>query len=79
MGLFLTEVAHFANCARWPCPRVRGNDGQARLLAMLQGFVANQGDGWTYSLEMFVGTRAIPHHPAGDLLPPQLRMRPTSR
>src|SRR5258708_26762355 len=72
MGLFLTEVAHFANCA--PLAGVLeyvGNDGQTRLLAMLQGFVANQGDGWTYSLDY------LPRHleqyrttPAGALLPP---------
>jgi maltose alpha-D-glucosyltransferase/alpha-amylase len=28
-----------------------GGDGQVRLLAMLQAYVANQGDGWTNSLE----------------------------
>src|SRR5580692_11323994 len=52
MGLYLTEVAHFANCA--PLAGVLeyiANDGQTRLLAMLQAYVANQGDGWTYSLE----------------------------
>ncbi len=52
MGLYLTEVVHFANCA--PLAGVLeyvANDGQARLLAMLQAYVANQGDGWTYSLE----------------------------
>ena len=27
------------------------NDGEAPALALLQGYVANQGDGWTYSLE----------------------------
>ena len=52
MGLYLTEVVHFANCA--PLAGVLeyvANDGQTRLLAMLQAYVANQGDGWTYSLE----------------------------
>ncbi|HEX3848752.1 MAG TPA: maltose alpha-D-glucosyltransferase, partial [Steroidobacteraceae bacterium] len=52
MGRYLTDVAHFPNCA--PLAGVLehvGNDGQNRLLAMLQGYVANQGDGWTQSLE----------------------------
>jgi maltose alpha-D-glucosyltransferase/alpha-amylase len=72
MGRFLTEVAHFANCA--PLAGVLeyvGNDGQTRLLAMLQGFVANQGDGWTYSLD-YVRRHLEQYRttPAGDLLPP---------
>jgi maltose alpha-D-glucosyltransferase/alpha-amylase len=29
----------------------RDKDGEPRLLALLQAYVANQGDGWTYSLE----------------------------
>jgi maltose alpha-D-glucosyltransferase / alpha-amylase len=52
MGLHLTEVVHYRNCA--PLAGVveyAGNDGQTKLLAMLQAYVANQGDGWTYSLE----------------------------
>jgi maltose alpha-D-glucosyltransferase / alpha-amylase len=52
MGLYLTEVAHFQNCA--PVAGVleySGNDGQNKLLAMLQGYIPNQGDGWIYSLE----------------------------
>jgi len=72
MGLYLTEVAHFANCA--PLAGVLeyvGNDGQTSLLAMLQGFVANQGDGWTYSLD-YVRRHLEQYRttPAGDLLPP---------
>jgi maltose alpha-D-glucosyltransferase/alpha-amylase len=52
MGIYLTDVVRFPNCA--PLAGVLehiGNDGQNRLLAMLQGYVANQGDGWTNSLE----------------------------
>ena len=44
-----------------------GNDGETRLLAMLQGYVANQGDGWTHSLEYL--QRHLEQHrttPAGD-------------
>jgi maltose alpha-D-glucosyltransferase/alpha-amylase len=71
MGLYLTEVAHFANCA--PLAGVLeyiGNDGQTRLLAMLQGYVANQGDGWTYSLE-YVRRHLEQYRttPAGDPIP----------
>ncbi|HXP64055.1 MAG TPA: maltose alpha-D-glucosyltransferase [Steroidobacteraceae bacterium] len=72
MGLYLTEVAHFANCA--PLAGVLeyiGNDGQNRLLCMLQAYVANQGDGWTYSLE-YVRRHLEQYRttPAGDALPP---------
>ena len=52
MGLYLTEVVHFPNCA--PLAGVleySGNDGQKKLLAMLQAYIPNQGDGWLYSLE----------------------------
>ena len=52
MGAYLTEVAQYPNCA--PLAGVLeylANDGKVRLLAMLQGYVANQGDGWTHSLE----------------------------
>src|SRR5579859_7966687 len=71
MGLYLTEVAHFANCA--PLAGMLeyvGSDGQSRLLAMLQGYVANQGDGWTYSLD-YVRRHLEQHRttPAGDALP----------
>ena len=72
MGLYLTEVVHFANCA--PLAGVLeyvSNDGQTRLLAMLQAYIANQGDGWTYSLEYL--RRHLEQYrttPASDVLPP---------
>jgi len=71
MGLYLTEAVHYPNCAA-----VAGvleyiaNDGQNRLLAMLQAYVANQGDGWTYSLDYL--RRHLEQYrttPAGDALP----------
>jgi len=71
MGMYLTEVVRYANCA--PLAGVLeyvGNDGQTKLLAMLQAYVANQGDGWTYSLEYL--RRHLEVHrtaPAGDALP----------
>ena len=71
MGRFLTEVAKFPNCA--PLAGILeyvGNDSQTKLLAMLQAYVANQGDGWTYSLEYL--RRHLEEHrtaPASDALP----------
>jgi maltose alpha-D-glucosyltransferase/alpha-amylase len=71
MGLYLTEVAHYANCAPLAGSlEYIANDGQTRLLAMLQAYVANQGDGWTYSLEYL--RRHLEQYrttPASDALP----------
>jgi maltose alpha-D-glucosyltransferase/alpha-amylase len=71
MGRYLTEVAHYPNCAplAGQLEYVRA-DGESTLLAVLQGYVANQGDGWTYSLEYL--RRHLEQHrtaPAGDALP----------
>jgi maltose alpha-D-glucosyltransferase / alpha-amylase len=52
MGLYLTDVVHYANSA--PLAGVleyRDKDGEPKLLGLLQAYVANQGDGWGYSLE----------------------------
>jgi maltose alpha-D-glucosyltransferase/alpha-amylase len=71
MGLYLTDVVHYANCA--PLAGVleyRDKEGEPRLLAMLQAYIANQGDGWTYSLEYL--RRHLEEHrtaPATDALP----------
>jgi maltose alpha-D-glucosyltransferase/alpha-amylase len=71
MGLYLTEVVRYANCA--PLAGMLeyvGNDGQTRLLALLQAYIANQGDGWTYALEYL--RRHLEVHrtaPASDALP----------
>ena len=52
MGLYLTDAVHFANCAPLAGTlQYRDKEGEPTLLAMLQGYVANQGDGWTWSLE----------------------------
>jgi maltose alpha-D-glucosyltransferase/alpha-amylase len=71
MGRYLTEVAHYANCAPLAGSlEYIANDGQTRLLAMLQAYVANQGDGWNYSLEYM--RRHLEQYrttPAGDALP----------
>jgi maltose alpha-D-glucosyltransferase/alpha-amylase len=52
MGTFLTEVAHFPNCARLAgVIEYTGADAEMRPLGLLQAYVANQGDGWNYVLE----------------------------
>ncbi|HEX4152617.1 MAG TPA: putative maltokinase, partial [Steroidobacteraceae bacterium] len=52
MGLYLTDAVHYANCAPLAgALEYRDKEGEPRLLAMLQAYVANQGDGWTWSLE----------------------------
>src|SRR5271156_6141607 len=71
MGLFLTDVVHYAHCAAVAgVLEYRDKDGAPRLLAMLQKYVANQGDGWTYALEYL--RRYLEVHrttPATDALP----------
>ncbi len=71
MGLYLTEVARYPNCAPLAgALEYIANDGETQLLAMLQGYVANQGDGWTYSLEYL--QRHLEQYrttPAGDAVP----------
>jgi maltose alpha-D-glucosyltransferase/alpha-amylase len=71
MGRYLTEVAHYPNCAPLAgALEYISNDGEARLLALLQGYIANQGDGWTHSLE-YVQRHLEQHRtaPAGDAVP----------
>ena len=56
VGRFLTEAAHYPNT-----PQVEGGlvvemaedgeDGGQLALAILQGYVPNQGDGWSYTLD----------------------------
>ncbi|MGE5469523.1 MAG: maltose alpha-D-glucosyltransferase [Bacteroidota bacterium] len=50
IGRFLTEKVHFPNCV--PIAGIveyLPNDGPVMALAMLQGYVENQGDGWGYT------------------------------
>jgi maltose alpha-D-glucosyltransferase/alpha-amylase len=71
MGLHLTDVVRYAHCAAVAgVLEYRDKDGEPRLLAMLQQYVANQGDGWTYALEYL--RRFLEVHrtaPATDALP----------
>lgn len=52
VGRFLTEVARFPNCAplAGALEYVAG-EGARMTLALLQGYVPNQGDGWTHTLD----------------------------
>ncbi len=51
VGRFLTEVAKFPNVAPFLGEiSITANDGEKTTTAMLQGLVANQGDGWQWFL-----------------------------
>jgi maltose alpha-D-glucosyltransferase/alpha-amylase len=52
MRRYLTETAHFEGIPPFAgAIEYTPADGEPAALAMLQGFVANQGDGWTLTLE----------------------------
>jgi maltose alpha-D-glucosyltransferase/alpha-amylase len=49
MAAYLTDVAHFPNCARLAGTLdYIGGDGNRRPLGLLQAYVPNQGEGFTY-------------------------------
>jgi maltose alpha-D-glucosyltransferase / alpha-amylase len=51
MGRFLTDVACFAHCVPvLGALEYLGEDGRTMTLAMVQSYIANQGDGWDYTL-----------------------------
>src|SRR5262249_23323946 len=51
-GRFLTEVAEFRNCVPVAGAVEYLSQGQEpQTLALLQAYVPNQGDGWSYTLE----------------------------
>ena len=52
VGRFLAEVARFANCVPVAgAIEYLAADGTATSLALLQAYVPNQGDGWSYTLD----------------------------
>ena len=72
VGRFLTEVARFANCVPLAgAMEYVAADGTPTSLALLQGYVANQGDGWSYTLDYleryFEGRLAIAAAPPADV------------
>jgi maltose alpha-D-glucosyltransferase / alpha-amylase len=51
IGRYLTEVAHFPHCVPVAgAVEYTGADGTPATLALLQGYVTNQGDGWEYTV-----------------------------
>ncbi|MEO8163922.1 MAG: putative maltokinase, partial [Betaproteobacteria bacterium] len=51
MGRFLTDVAHYPNCVPvLGALEYIGEDKRVLTLAMMQGYVSNQGDGWDHTL-----------------------------
>ena len=72
MGQYLTEVAHYPNCcaAGGRTGIYRRQRQERGPLAMLQGYIPNQGDGWTHALEYL--QRHLEQYrttPAGDAVP----------
>jgi maltose alpha-D-glucosyltransferase/alpha-amylase len=52
MGRFLTETARFPNVVPLAgAIEYAADDGTSITLALLQGYVENQGDGWSYTLD----------------------------
>ena len=71
IGRYLTEVARFPNCV--PLAGVIEHvdkDGVVTTLGLLQAYVRNQGDGWTYTLEYL--SRFLDTHRASADLPPDV-------
>jgi maltose alpha-D-glucosyltransferase/alpha-amylase len=51
LGRFLTEKLHFPNCVPLAgAVEYVPQEGEASTVMLLQGYVANQGDGWSYTL-----------------------------
>ena len=70
VGRFLTEVVHFPNTVPLAgTVDYLASDGTTATLAVLQGYVENQGDAWTYTveyLERFLEQRRSAKDPAAD-------------
>jgi maltose alpha-D-glucosyltransferase/alpha-amylase len=71
VGRFLTEVARFENTPPLAgAAEYHAQDGEPTTLAVLQGFVPNQGDGWSYVLDrlaMYLEDQLIsPYIPDND-------------
>ena len=63
IGRFLTEEANFPNIPPLVgAAEYEGEKGEPSTLVLLQGFVENQGDGWSYTLdylERYLGDRLV--------------------
>lgn len=72
VGRYLTDVVHYPNCV----PVVgsleyTSANGVAVTLALVQAFVANQGDGWSYTLA-YLGRFLEPLRTAAEAVPPDV-------
>ena len=70
IGRFLTEIAHFTHTVPIAgAVEYAADDGTTTTLALLQGYVDNQGDAWAYTLnyiEQFLEQKRGGTAPAGD-------------
>jgi maltose alpha-D-glucosyltransferase/alpha-amylase len=70
MGRFLTETARFPNVVPLAgAIEYAAADGTSMTLALLQGYVENQGDGWSYTLdylERFLDNRRTAPEPPAE-------------
>jgi maltose alpha-D-glucosyltransferase/alpha-amylase len=70
VGRFLTEVAPFAHCVPVAgALEYVAADGTPMTLVLLQAFVANQGDGWSYTLDYL--ERYLENHRTSPEPPPR--------
>jgi maltose alpha-D-glucosyltransferase/alpha-amylase len=72
IGRFLTEVAHFPHCVPIAgTVEYLPHEGEPIALALLQAYVNNQGDGWTYTLDhlqrFLESWRTVPEPPPVDV------------
>jgi maltose alpha-D-glucosyltransferase / alpha-amylase len=71
IGRFLTEVARFAHCVPLAGAVEYVSQKGSSTVALLQGYVANQGDAWSYTLaylERFLESPPPPQQPHGGYL-----------
>ena len=69
VGRFLTEVAHYPNVVPLAgSVEYIAEDGTPYTFVMLQAFVANQGDGWEYTINYLV--RFLEDRRTGGAVPP---------
>jgi maltose alpha-D-glucosyltransferase/alpha-amylase len=70
VGRFLTEQAKFENCVPVAgAVEYFAGDGTLMTLGLLQAYVSNQGDGWTYTLEYL--SRFFDQYRAAAATPPE--------
>jgi maltose alpha-D-glucosyltransferase/alpha-amylase len=66
IGRFLTEVAHFPHCVPLAGAVEYASKQETSTVALLQGYVPNQGDGWSYTLAYLERALETPVVPGAD-------------